>query len=137
VLISRPHQSPPDHFVAICTPEENVQGCGASGTWKGTEKEAAEAWNQRIVHALYPDDIRELTERLKDDHPETSGRSSQRLATMMPELRSDSLNSAMMERSGIEEWWCGSGNRFRRNALDSVSLHRGYACSLNTWRNDN
>jgi len=74
VLISRPHQSPPDHFVAICTPEEHAQGCGASGTWKGTEKEAAEAWNQRIVHALYPDDIRELTERLKDDHPETSGK---------------------------------------------------------------
>jgi len=61
------------HFVAICTPDVDAQGCGASGTWMPTEEEARQVWNRRTIHAMYPDDIRELTERVQDSCPETCG----------------------------------------------------------------
>lgn len=58
-----------------------MQGCGASGTWMPTEDEARQVWNRRTVHALYPDDIRELTERVMDSHPEISGKIEENIVT--------------------------------------------------------
>jgi Lar family restriction alleviation protein len=47
VLVTRPHGGQPVHYVAICTPEVKMIGCGASGTWMASREEAAAAWNQR------------------------------------------------------------------------------------------
>lgn len=47
VLVTRPHGGQPVHYVAICTPEVGMIGCGASSTWMASREEAAAAWNHR------------------------------------------------------------------------------------------
>jgi hypothetical protein len=52
VLLSRPHEGKPEHWCAICTPEEDLEGCGASSPWCGSKEEAATKWNTRIFNEM-------------------------------------------------------------------------------------
>lgn len=50
VLLSKPHEGKPEHWCAICTPEENVPGCGASSPWCRSKDDAATKWNSRLFN---------------------------------------------------------------------------------------
>jgi hypothetical protein len=50
ILLSHPHEGKPERWVAICTPEEGIEGCGASSTWCPSKDEAANRWNQRLFN---------------------------------------------------------------------------------------
>lgn len=49
IEISRPHSGQPLHYVAICVNAAGAFGCGASGNWELSEKDAIRKWNTRVL----------------------------------------------------------------------------------------